>query len=212
VPPVARHLDGRAFPHGYLGARFSWTALYAAAAGWALGTAAIRAGSQARDELFTAAALVFGLGGVHAVIGLLHRDRGIPGELVGMTSLASGALLVLAASGRPLDREAFGVMVLALAYFVSTLAIVRAFRRSRVHPGTGAVACLWVHVGIIGVLAAFWSFGSVPAGSLLAFLPVLGRLALAPLFPARNLREVGLREVAVSVAFVLLAGISFLLA
>ena len=201
LPAAVRLAEGKAVPPGFVARRFLWTAVYLGASLVCLGAALsmVPAGAFAPTLRVGAATTI--LGAAQTVLVLLGRGRSLGAELAGMTGLASAAPLVVAASGGAVDGRALGAAMTALIYFVSSLAFVRAYR-ARAKGSRGAVTpCIGVHV-LLGVLLlllreAAW----IPAGTLLAFVPVFARTAWGLRFPPRTIRTLGWREVAVAVLF-----------
>lgn len=208
VTALARTLEGRKLPSGHLTRRLLWAGLYLAAA--CLCFAFVLAGSAAgvRAALARAAVLPLVLGGVHAALGVAGRDRTLLAELLGMAGLAATAPLVVAAAGRPVDGEAAGTAVLALLYFLSSLSFVRAYRRIRSHGAMAIGSCIAAHAALALALAGAVHAGWLPPAAWLAFAPVAARTAWGILRPPRDLRVLGLREIAVATIFLMLAALA----
>lgn len=205
IPAAARLVEGRAVPPGFLARRVTWTALYGAGAAACLIAAFAGTVESDRTSVLLAAIVPMGLGAVHAALGIVGRDRTLAAEIVGMAGLASAAPLVVAASGAPLDRRAAGAGALALAYFLSSLAFVRAYRRRRTTGRIAVAPCAVAHAAIVAALVLLWRTGSLPALALAAFAPVVARTAWGLARPPRNLAELGWREVGVAAIFAVAA-------
>ncbi len=182
------------------GVAFTVGGLFCLTAGVALATE--------RTGAVIAAGLVLGLGLVHAGLGASRRDRGVPAELFAMAGLAAAAALVATAAGVAPGSAALAPAVLSLAYFLSTLACVRAFGR---RPGRiGAGTSLVIHVLLWAALGALAWRRWLPAATILAFAPVLGRAVWYAAAPPRSVIALGWREVGVACAFTSAAVASFL--
>jgi hypothetical protein len=211
VSAAARLLDRKKTPEGFVGRRVAWTAIYVGGSALCVAAAWETAPAAARPALLVAAVATLLLGMTHTLLVFLDRDRTVPGELVGMAGLASGATLLIAASGRPLDRAAVGAGLAALLYFATSLAYVKAVRglwKADVGPRR---RCLVAHAAIIAALAALVSGGFVTPLLAAAFVPPFARTAWGLLSPPRGLRTLGWREVGVAVSFALIAIVSFAL-
>jgi hypothetical protein len=205
VPTASRLVQGRALPPGVLARRLAWTALYGAGAVACVAAALAGVGTGTRSELGAALIVPLALGSVHAMLGLAGRDRGLGAEVLGMIGLAAGAPLVAVAAGAPLDRRTIGAGALSLAYFLSSLAFVRAYRRLKSAGSVDTESCLWAHAAIVAALAALWGGGCLPAAAWAAFVPVLLRTAWGLARPPRNLATLGWREVGVAATFTIAA-------
>jgi len=209
VPTLARHREGRPLPRGLLARRLAWAVLYGLAA-TACVALAFRSTPAGRSTLAEALLPPVVLGLIHAALGLYSRDRGLWGELVGMAGLASAAPLVAVAAGAPFDRRAGGAAALAFAYFLSSLAFVRAYRKLKSAGRIDARLCLWAHAGIVAALGVLWAAGCLPAAALAAFAPVLARTVWGLAHPPRDLAALGWREISVAVAFTLAGSAAFI--
>jgi hypothetical protein len=211
IPAAARTLQGRSSPLGYLRQRWFWTAAYASGAAAAFGTAWAAADPPARPAALAAGIFVFVLGSAHAALALARKDRTLVGETIGMAGLAGGAPLVTACAGRPLDGRAAGLALLALAYFVSAAAFVRAFGALGTNRRAAFLGCIAPHAVLVAFLGALWAVGWIPALALLAFVPVLGRVAWGLARPPPNVRALGWREAKVATAFAAIASLALIL-
>jgi hypothetical protein len=205
VPAVARAVQGKPAPPGALPPRLLWSGLYLGTSGGFLLGALSLTPSPSRAAALSAALVTATLGGAQTLFALAGRDRSTPAEILGMAGLASAAPLIVVSAGRPLDGRAAGVGLLALAYFLSSLAYVRAVRRLwRGDPRAGA-RCVAAHAAMLLGLLALWRLRWIPALSLLSFTPVLARTAWGLVSPPGTLRILGFREIGVAVLFVVVA-------
>jgi YwiC-like protein len=199
-----RLLGGKTSPAGFIGRRVLWSvgdfiaAVLLLVAAWRL------AAPEARGGLFVAAAVTLVLGAAHTLLALLGLDRTIPGEMLGMAGLASGAPLVVAAAGRPLDRQAIGAGLVSLLYFATSLAYVKAVRGLWKGDRIPVRRCVAAHAAVAGAL------GTITAGTFItpmfaaAFVPVYARTAWGLFRPPAGLRVLGWREMIVAALFTLI--------
>jgi hypothetical protein len=186
--------------------RLVWTGVYfAASAACLLGAVALAPADRRGATLVLAGVTgIFGVANAALVLG--GRGRWLFTEVLAMTATAAAAPLVLVLAGRPLGGRALGVGALCLAYFLSTLAFVRAHRRLR-EARSGAIAtCATAHAALVAALLLLVRLDALPGAALLAFVPPVVRTFTGLARPARNLRVLGWREVAVAGAFLVLAG------
>lgn len=204
LPMLVRFTQGKPSPRSFLVRRIGWGCAYLALAaaflGWALALAPI----HSRGAALAAAAVLLGLGAAHAVLGLVGRDREAWAEILGVAGLAAGASFVAACGG--LDRRASVLApgLLALAYFASSVAFVRAFRAPAPRLRQARAASLAAHLVIAAALAAAAACGLLPSWAALAFVVVLARALWAVAAPPPSLRALGMRELAVAVLFLVL--------
>lgn len=204
VAAATRLIDGKRSPQGFIRRRILGSAVgvvmaaLIVAAAWSLSAPGTRRG------LLAAAALALALGGAHTLLAFFDLDRSVPGELIGMAALATGAPLIVAASGRPLDRRAIAAGLVALLYFATSLAYVRAIRGLWKGNRAPSWRCVAAHAAVAGALgtlaAADFISSSLPA----AFAPVYVRTAWGLLRPPANLRVLGWRELGVAALFTLI--------
>jgi hypothetical protein len=211
MPAVVRIAGGKASPRGFLARRAVWSGAYGACAVAGFAAALAAASAPARLAALAAGAVTLVLGTVHAALALARWDRTLPGEIVGMAGLASGAPLALALSGGGAHGAAVGVGALCLAYFVSTAAFVRAYARLGTRRATAIAACLAAHAGLVAILVAMAGAGWIPSAALLAFAPVVARAAWGLARPPPNVRVLGWREAGVAAAFTAIAAASLAL-
>lgn len=210
LPAAVRLLEGRPAPPGFAARRFLWTAVYLGASLACLLGALSRTPPGAFAGTLKVAAATTLLGAAQTGLAFAGRGRSLPGELLGMAGLASAAPLIIVASGGPWGPKTLGAGLVAFGYFASSLAFVRAWR-ARAKGRTGATVCVAAHV-VLGIsLAVLWRSGFVPAGAIVAFVPVFARTAWGLRFPPPTIRSLGWREVAVAVAFTGAAAAAFLL-
>ncbi len=206
LPAALRLAAGRTPPEGFVRRRVLWTAIELAGSLACFAAALRLAAPAARPATIAATLATVALGGAHTVLVFAGRDRTWWGEVIGMAGLASAAPLLQAAAGRPLDGRAAGVGLLALAYFASSLAWVRAFRMISKGNGGAAAACVAAHGAIALGVVVLWRLEWIPALAAAAMLPPLARTAWGLRFPPRNLLALGWREMTVAVLFATIAG------
>jgi heme/copper-type cytochrome/quinol oxidase subunit 3 len=211
LPVATRLVAGKSSPREVVTRRLAWSAIYLLASGACL-LAAILAAPRGSGSATLVLAIVAGaLALAHAGLALAGRDRSIGGELVGMTGLAASGPLVMAAAGRPLDGRSWGVAAIVLVYALSSLSLVRAFRalpRDRIRP---LAACSAVHVALGALLAGLWWAGWIPVMALAGLALLVARAAWGLLAPPRNLRIIGMREVAVAFLYASMATAALLI-
>ena len=211
VTAASRLLDGKTVPEGFLARRILWSAVYAGVALLCLVAAWAWTAPSSHDALFVTAALALLLGATHTGLVFAHRDRTIPGELVGMAALASAAPLIVAASELPLDRRAVGAGVAAFLYFCTSLAYVKAIRGLWKGDRGPLRRCVAAHAAIVGAIATLAMGGVFTPLLAVAFLPVIVRTAWGLAAPPPGLRQLGWREVGVAVSFAVIAVIALLM-
>ena len=205
VSAGARLVDGKKSPAGFIGRRLLWSAIGVVAATLLIVAAWGRSMPDARGGLLAAAVLTLALGAAHTLLALLDLDRTIPGEMIGMAGLASGAPLVVAAAGRPLDRQAIGIGLVALLYFATSLAYVKAIRALWKGDRAPRRRCIAAHAAVAVALAQLASGAFIPPLLAAAFAPVYARTAWGLLRPPAGLRALGWREMGVAALFTLIA-------
>jgi len=205
VAAATRIVDGKKTPEGFIARRVVWAAIYIGAGAVLFAAAWRLAPFEARPGVVAAGGVTLLLGALHTALVFAGRDRTIPGEVVGMAGLASAATLVMTVAGRPLDRRSVGAGLLALLYFASSLAYVRAVRGLWKGDTTGRRRCVAAHALIAGAVAQLAAGSFIPLLAAAAFLPVFARTAWGLVSPPAGLRTLGWREVGVSVAFATIA-------
>jgi len=86
-----------------------------------------------------------------------------------------GRPLVAVAAGAPAGGKTSAAAALSLAYFLSSLAFVRAYRKKKSEGRVATGACLGAHAVIVASLCALAWSSWIPVLALLAFTPVLAR-------------------------------------
>lgn len=202
LPAAVRIAAGKPSPRSFLTRRLLWTAIYGAASLACLAGAFAAADPSHRRAIAACALVTAMLGGAHTVAAIRGVDRTVAGELVGMAGLASAAPLVAAAGGMPPGPRSIGVAILAFAYFVSSLAFVRAYRRLPEEGRAAKRRCVAAHLAIAAAILIVWKAGFVTGLALLALLPVAARTIWGLYRPPSTVRQLGWREAAVATVFV----------
>jgi hypothetical protein len=184
------------------GGAFPWAVGYFVASAVGLVIAVAQTAEPSRYEAWALAVAVGALGFGNAGLVRAGRGRSLVAEVAAMASAALLAPLEMVVGEEPLRGDATGAGLLCFAYFLSSLVTVRTFRTGRVSMN------LVAHAALTGALVVGWLAGGLLPGLLLAFVPVVVRVVASTLRPPRHLRALGMREVAVSVALVVIAGIS----
>ena len=185
--------------------RLAWGAAYLAAAVVAFASAVLAAPGAARAPLLEVAGLAGALAAVYAIAGVFGRGRSIVAEALGLAGLSLTAPMMAAAAGRPLDRSLFCASVLAVGYFFSSVAFVRSYERLQEDRLAGMRACVLAHVAIALVLVLASAVFPTPRWWWLAYVPVAARTMWGLARPPGNLRQLGLRELWVAIAFTAIA-------
>jgi hypothetical protein len=193
VPGGTRSRSGRAL---------RWSVFYFLASAAGLAVAVARTTEPSRSEALGLAVAVGGLGFGNAGLVRAGRGRSIGAEVAAMGSAALLAPLVMVVGEKPLGGDAIAAGLLCFAYFLSSLVTVRTFRSGRAATNVAA------HAGLTVALLGVWWAAELRPGLLLAFAPVLVRVGVSTLRRPRHLRSVGMREIAVSVALVAIAGVA----
>lgn len=205
IVPWAQRMRGRKpSPPGYAARRLVWGAVYLAGASITFASAVLAAMPAAREPLLVIAGVAAALAGVYALAAVVGRGRSIPAEVLGMAGVSLCGTMMIAAAGRPLDRALFGSATLALGYFLSSLAFVRAYERMREERKAAVLTCVVLHVALAAGLVTAAAGGALPPLWWIAFVPVAARTAWGLARPPENLRQLGLREIGVALSFTLL--------
>jgi hypothetical protein len=211
VPAAARMIGGKVSPPGYVRQRAFWAVVYSLGAAAAFAAAYAMADPPTRPAALAVGAVTLLLGTAHRALALARKDRTLLGKVVGMAGLATGAPLVLAFAGRSSGGRAAGLVLLSLAYFVSTAAFVRAFEHLETSRRAATWGCIAAHAALAALLGTLWAVRWIPAGALLAFVPVLARVAWGLVSPPPNVRVLGWREAGVATAFAAIAALALIL-
>lgn len=178
-----------------------WAAVYLLASAVGLVLAVGWTSEPARPAALELAGLVGVLGSGNAALVVAGRGRSVLAEAAAMGSAALLAPLEMVVGGRPPGGDAIATGLLCFGYFLSSLVTVRTFRAGRTRMNVVA------HAGLAGGLLVAWAAGGLRPALLLAFAPVVARAGFAVLRPPRNLRALGLRELWVSGALLVAAGV-----
>ena len=205
VPWAQRARDGKPSPAGYASRRKVWGVAYLAAAAIVFEGAVLAATSEARGPFLAIAGAAAMLGAAYAVAAVLGHARSIVPETLGLMGVSLGAPMMAAAAGRPLDRALFGPAALALGYFLSSVAYVRAYERMREDRNTAIRRCLLAHAVLAAALAATALLGALPPWWWIPFVPVAARTVWGLSSPPPNLRALGMGELRIAVAFTVIA-------
>ncbi len=205
VPWAQRARERKPSLPGYAVRRLAWGAIYLVGGALFFSCAVLVAGPAARGPFLAIAGVAAGLAAVYAAASVLGRARSIGFEALGLTGVSLSAPMMAAASGQPLDRSIFGAAGLALGYFLSSVAYVRAYEKLRVNRHAAVGWCILAHVALAAALVGLASFGALPPWWWIAFVPVVARTVWGLAFPPGNVRQVGLREAWVAAAFTVLA-------
>lgn len=211
VPSAARAVQGKAIASGTLLPRLAWSVFYLAASLGLLLLALRLTPPLSRGATLSVVLATAVLGGAQTLLALAGRERSTAAEVLGMAGLALSAPLVAVASGAPLQGRAAGAGLLALAYFLMSLAYVRAVRRLWRGDRRAVGGCVAAHAALLLVLAGLWRLGWLPGLALLATAPVVVRAAGGLLSPPPTLRALGFREIGVAVLFTAIAAAALLL-
>jgi hypothetical protein len=206
VPWAQRAWDGKPSPPGYAPRRIVWGLSGLVGAAVFFFAAWIATPPETRSVFLAIAAAAALLAGVYAAASMLGHARSIVPEILGLAGVSLTGPMMAAAAGRPLDRSLFGSAILGLAYCLSSVAFVRAYDRLRKNKLAAIRACVLAHAAIAAALVGAAASGALPAWWWIGFVPVTIRTASGLAAPARNLRQLGLREVWVALSFTLGSG------
>ncbi len=205
VPVVQRRLRGKAALPGEFRTRAAWAFAYLAGAALAFTAAFLIAPAPNRTWLLAVSAGAALGGAVYTGASCAGAGRRVVTELVGMAATSLSAPLMALAAGSPIDARLPAASVMAFAYSASTLAFVRAYGRLERAGRTAVLGCVAAHVVLFGGLALMGTAGWLSPWWVAAFAPVAGRTAWGLARPARNLRQLGRREIWVASSFTLIA-------
>jgi len=205
VPWAQRVRERKPSPPGYATKRLVWGAVYLAGGALVFACAVLLARPAARGPFLAIAGVAAVLAAVYALAAGCGCGRSIVAEIVGMAGVSLSGPMMAAAAGRPLDRSLLGASVIALGYFLSSLAYVRAYERIRNEPWAAIRACVIAHVALAAALSALAVYGALPPWWWVAFVPVIARTVWGLTLPPDNVRQVGLREAWVALSFTAIA-------
>jgi hypothetical protein len=208
VPAAERLIEGKKAPEGFVLRRGVWSLAYLVVAALLLVAAWSLLSPDARRRLLAVGACTLVLGGAQTALAFADRTRTVAAVVLGMAGLASGAPLV-AAAGRPVDRAAVGAGLVAMLYFASSLAYVRAVRGLWKGDRAALNRCLVAHATVATALAGLMGGSFITPLLAAAFVPVYARTAWGLRRPPANLRVLGWREIGVAALFALIATASF---
>jgi hypothetical protein len=203
APWAQRTRERKPSPSGYAARRLVWGVAYLAGASLVFACALLAATSHARGSLVAIAGVAALLAALYALAAAFGHARSIAAEVLGLAGIALTGPMMVAASGRPLERSLFGAAALALGFFLSSVAFVRAYEGLSKEPGAAIRGCVIAHLAIAAGLVA--AAALLPEWWWIAFAPVIARTAWGLARPPGNLRQVGLREAWVALAFTLIA-------
>ena len=205
VPWAQRARERKTSPPGYAVRRLGWGAAYLGLALFVFAGAVHAAPPAARGPFLTIAGIAAVLAAVYAVACVLGRGRSIGPETLGLAGVSLSAPMMVAVAGRPLDRTLLGAAALALGYFLSSVAYLRAYETLRVNRQSAIRSCVAAHIALTAALVALDFYGALPRLWWIAFVPVIARTVWGLARPPANVRQVGLREAWVAASFTLLA-------
>jgi hypothetical protein len=205
VPSAQRALERRPSPPGYAVRRLVWGAIYLASAASFFALALLAAPSAARGPCLAIAGSASALAAAYAGASVLGYGRALVPEALGLAGVSLNGPMIAAAAGRIVDRSLFGIAVMAIGYFLSSVAFVRAYEALRVRYRLAVGACLSAHLAIAAGLGIAAWLRCLPHWWWIAFVPVVVRTASGLARPAGDLRQLGLREAWVAASFTALA-------
>lgn len=211
LPAATRIAQGKSASASFLARRIGWSLLYVALSAGALAAAWRATPDTSRAEAGLAATWLLALGGIHAALALVSKDRTVWGEVLGMAGLAGAAPLVAFAGGAPPGWRPAAAGGLALAYFASSVALVRGWRARQGREREAAARILFAHVLLGAAVALLYGFADLPAGAAAAFAVPFARAVWSVGFPAPTLRALGFRELRTAAAFLAVAVAGLLL-
>ncbi len=211
LPAATRIVQGKGASASFLARRIGWSLLYVALSAGALAAAWRATPDTSRAAAGIAATWLLALGGIHAALALVSKDRTVWGELLGMAGLAGAAPFVAFAGGAPPGWRPAAAGGLALAYFASSVALVRGWRTRQGREREAAARILFAHVGLAAGVAVLSRAADLPAGAAAAFLVPCARAVWSVCFPAPTLRALGFRELGTAAVFVAVALLGLLL-
>lgn len=205
LPAATRIAQGKGASASFLARRIGWSLLYLAVSAGALAGAWLSTPDASKDAAGIAAAWLLVLGGIHAALALVSKDRTVWGELLGMAGLAGAAPFVAFAGGAPPGWRPAAAGGLALAYFASSVALVRGWRARQGRERKAAARILFAHVALAAAVAMLYGFADLPAGAAAAFAVPCARAVWSVGFPAPTLRDLGFRELRTAAVFLAVA-------
>jgi len=200
VPWLQRVREGKVLPPGYAARRLLWGSVYLATATALFAAAVVMAGTPARPVVLALASVSAALAAIYVAASILGEGRFLVAEMLGMAGMALTAPMMAAAGGYRVSPELFGGAAMALGYFFSSLAYVRAYGRP-----AASGACVASHVAIAAALVVASGAGLLSRWWWVPFALVFARTALGLWRPPSNLRALGMREIPVALAFTALA-------
>jgi hypothetical protein len=205
VPCLLRARAGKTSPPGFVARRLGWGVAYLLAAAAVFASALWAAPPPARGPFLAVACTAAGLAAVYVAASILGRARSIGFEALGLAGVSLSAPMMAVAAGQPLDRSLLGAPAIALGYFLSSVAFVRAYERMRHDRAAAIRACVVAHLALALILAGAAVSAMLPGYWWIAFVPVILRTAWGLISPPSSLRTLGMRELAVALAFTVLA-------
>jgi hypothetical protein len=205
VPVAQRLLKGKPAEPEWLCPRMAWVLAYLVGAALAFGAAFSTTPLPNRPWLLAVSAGAALGGALYTSASCAGAARRVVPELVGMAAMSLSAPIMALAAGGPVDERLPAASLMAFAYSASMLAFVRAYGRLERAGRAAVLGCVAAHVVLFGGLALAATAGWLSPCWVVAFAPVAARTAWGLTRPARNLRQLGRREIWVASSFTLIA-------
>jgi hypothetical protein len=200
-PVVERRIARKPAPADWLRRRLVWGGLYLSTSSVLFALVVVLTVPANRGAVIGLSLAAAAGGAFYFIATCFGVGRLVACELVGMAALSLSAPIMALAAGRPFETVQLGAALLAFVYSASALSFVRAFGATRGLRVRAIGGCVVSHLLLIAVVAWVARDGWLPAWWLLAFVPLLVRLAWSFGWPPRNLRLLGLREIWVAAVY-----------